>query len=133
MDGLALPGLASNWCSAASEVRTFDGSHTAGPNHEPWPSFTFSLPTLSGCICTLVALLLVGLRPAAALEFTSSGITGTGGASPRPVGGLRCGDGERKVLSVIEPVLGDLRRLFRRPSPDPVEDTEALRRSVRFV
>ena len=130
IDGVGLLGRPSR---TASDVLTVDGSPcAAGPNHEPSPSFTFWLATLKVCICKgaprgFSLLPLVGPG-----DGTSSGMVGTGGTSTGRAGGFRCGDGLRKVRSVMDPVLPLRCSPGRRPSL-VVELTLALRRWVRFV
>lgn len=65
------------------------------------------------------------------MDRMSSGMVGTGGASSAVIG-VRCGDGERNVRSVMELWLGDLCMPLL-VSWLPCDDTEALRLCVRFV
>jgi len=121
---------------AASDVRIVaEGSEAGGPNHEARPSFNTSLPSFNGWVRRLDGrfLILVGLACWMWDFATWVGIEGTGGASSGVfVAVVRWGEGDRRVLSDMEFVLGDL-FIAARLSRLNEEVREALRRKVRFV
>merc|ERR1719160_164377 len=138
MDGLMLPSSSSSagvYSSTCCECRALAlGRLLGAENQDPWmlPSCAFWLAVRNGWVWMV--------RPAGLCElagrWTVLGSLGTGGTSTcRGVGLRPPGEGLRNVRSVMEPVLGDLRRSVERLWGRPrlaVDETEALRRMDRF-
>lgn len=130
MEGLTLPGRGSGAeATTASDLRTLAGSPpAAAPNQAPWwPRFILSLAVRKGCVCSRG-------WAAAGSKSPTLGRLGTGGTWPSRRAGERCGDGERKVRSIMEPTLGLLWRSHTGSlSRLACDDADGLLRWARLV